>query len=303
MVFEKLKQSFSNLVDKLARIEFSERAFEKYEMDLILNLVESDVAYEVAEYIVSELKQRVVGKKVRVLEDKRNFLKNQLRSLLLEMFNKVGDIDFIKFVKEHKDRKPIVFLFLGPNGHGKTTTIAKIAYMFLKNNITTVIAASDTFRAGAIEQLEVHCKRLGIRLIKHKYGADPAAVAYDAIKHAKSKSIDTVLIDTAGRMQTDKDLMEEMKKIARVTSPDLKVFVGDALTGNDALEQARKFHEEVGIDCSILTKVDADTKGGVALSIVYATNKPIAYVGVGQNYKDLIKFDPIWFVNKILGEN
>jgi len=193
-------------------------------------------------------------------------------------------------------------LFLGPNGHGKTTTIAKIAKMLINEGISVVAAASDTFRAGAIEQLEIHCKRVGVRVIKHKYGADPAAVAYDAIMYAKSKGIDVVLIDTAGRMQTDRDLMNQMKKIARVVSPDIKIFVGDALTGNDALEEARKFNEEIGIDCSILTKIDADIKGGSALSIIFATKKPIAYVGTGQGYSDIIKFNAEWFVDKILGK-
>ncbi len=303
MVFDKLKNAFDEIVNKLTTTELDERTVEKYELDLIFTLVESDVAYEVAEYIINELKRKIVGKKVRRFEDKRIFLKRCLKDLILGLFTSVGDIDFIEYIQNKKRyKKPIVMLFLGPNGHGKTTTIAKVAYMLLKHGITAVAAASDTFRAGAIEQLEIHCKNVGIRVIKHKYGADPAAVAFDAIRHAKSKGIDVVLIDTAGRMQTDKDLMNEMKKIARVTNPDLKIFVGDALTGNDALEEARKFHEEVGLDCSILTKVDADTKGGVALSIVYATRKPIAYVGVGQRYEDLIKFDPMWFVNKIIGK-
>ncbi|RLE78332.1 MAG: signal recognition particle-docking protein FtsY, partial [Thermoprotei archaeon] len=212
-------------------------------------------------------------------------------------------IDLVEYVEELRVKKrPVVILFLGPNGHGKTTTIAKVAKLLMDRGITVVVAASDTFRAGAIEQVEEHCRRLGIRVVKHRYGADPAAVAYDAILHAKSKGIDVVLIDTAGRMQTDVDLMEEMRKIARVTEPDLKIFVGDALTGNDALDEARKFNEYVGIDCSILTKVDADAKGGAALSIVFATGRPIAYVGTGQGYSDIMKFDPEWFIEKVVGK-
>ncbi|RLE74108.1 MAG: signal recognition particle-docking protein FtsY, partial [Thermoprotei archaeon] len=244
-----------------------------------------------------------VGLRVKRFADRGQVVRSKFREVLREIFDRAGRIDLVEYVEELRVKKrPVVLLFLGPNGHGKTTTIAKVAKLLMDRGITVVVAASDTFRAGAIEQVEEHCRRLGIRVIKHRYGADPAAVAYDAILHARSKGIDVVLIDTAGRMQTDVDLMEEMRKIARVTEPDLKIFVGDALTGNDALDEARKFNEYVGIDCSILTKVDADAKGGAALSIVFATGRPIAYVGTGQGYSDIMKFDPEWFIEKIVGK-
>ncbi len=188
---------------------------------------------------------------------------------------------------------------MGVNGTGKTTTIAKIADWLQQNGKSVVLAASDTFRAGAIEQLEVHAERLGCKFIKHQAGADPAAVAFDAVEHARAKHRDIVLIDTAGRMQTNTNLMDEMKKIKRVAKPDLIMFVGDSLAGNDAIDQARKFHEAVGIDAVVLTKLDVDAKGGAALSISSAIGQPIAFVGIGQGYGDLMPFDATWIVERI----
>ena len=302
-MFERLRRAVNGLVEKLSTVELTERAVEEELEALLLELVDSDVALETAEYVVSRLKEELVGLRVKRFADRGQVVRSKFREVLREIFDRAGHIDLVEYVEELRVKKrPVVILFLGPNGHGKTTTIAKVAKLLMDRGITVVVAASDTFRAGAIEQVEEHCRRLGIRVVKHRYGADPAAVAYDAILHAKSKGIDVVLIDTAGRMQTDVDLMEEMRKIARVTEPDLKIFVGDALTGNDALDEARKFNEYVGIDCSILTKVDADAKGGAALSIVFATGRPIAYVGTGQGYSDIMKFDPEWFIEKIVGK-
>ena len=201
-----------------------------------------------------------------------------------------------------KDEKPFVIVFVGFNGSGKTTTIAKLAHWLKKNGLSVVIAASDTFRAGAIEQLEEHAKRVGVRVIKHDYGADPAAVAYDAIQHAKARGIDVVLVDTAGRNELNRNLMDEMRKIVRVTKPDLVIFVGDALAGNAVVEQARQFNDAVRIDGVILTKLDADARGGAALSISHAIGAPILFVGVGQGYDDLKPFDEKWFVDRIFGE-
>lgn len=299
-MFERLKSAFNKLIERLTTIELNEETIEDLHEEILLDLVDNDVAYDVAEYIIESLKEKIIGVKLSRFDNKEKVIRSKLREVLLDTFNKVGEFDLVNYINSLRKR-PVVILFLGPNGHGKTTTIAKIARLLMEHGISVVVAASDTFRAGAIEQIEEHCRRVGVKVIKHRYGADPAAVAYDAIMHAKSKGIDVVLIDTAGRMQTDRDLMDEMKKIARVTSPDLKIFVGDALTGNDALEEAMKFNEEVGVDCSILTKVDADVKGGTALSVVYATNKPIAYIGTGQGYLDIKKFNAKWFVSKILG--
>ncbi|MDH5636451.1 MAG: signal recognition particle-docking protein FtsY, partial [Candidatus Bathyarchaeota archaeon] len=196
--------------------------------------------------------------------------------------------------------EPYSILFVGINGTGKTTSIAKVAEFLMKKGHSVVLACSDTYRAGSIEQLEEHAKRLGVRMIKHKYGADPASVAYDAISHAKARGINVVLIDTAGRIQTDRNLMNELGKIKRVISPDITILTVDALTGNDAVMQAEEFHKSVGIDGTILTKVDADVKGGAALSVTYVTRKPIVFIGTGQTYKDLQDFDPEQFTQMIL---
>jgi len=185
------------------------------------------------------------------------------------------------------------------NGSGKTLSIAKIATLLKKQGMSSVMAAGDTFRAGAIEQLGIHADRVGVKLIKHGPGADPAAVAYDAIEHAKAKHKDVVLLDTAGRMQTNVNLMDEMAKIKRVAKPDLILFVGDALAGNDAVDQAKRFNEIVGIDGVILTKVDTDAKGGSALSVAYTIGKPLLFVGIGQEYEDQIPFDVQWMMDNI----
>jgi fused signal recognition particle receptor len=210
-------------------------------------------------------------------------------------------IDLLKKAEEkRKNGEPFVLLFVGINGTGKTTTIAKVAQFMRDKGYSVVLACSDTYRAGSIEQLEEHAKRLGMRIITHKYGADPAAVAYDAISHAKAHGINVVLIDTAGRMQTNQNLMNELAKVKRVVSPDLTVLTLDSLIGNDAVMQAEEFHKCIGIDATILTKVDADVKGGSALSVTYVTQKPILFIGVGQTYKDLELFNPEKFVNMIL---
>jgi len=300
-VFEKLKATLSKLVETLSTRKLSEKELDSLCFEVILSLSDCDVALAAAEYIADELKKRLSGERIGLFEDKRQLVKKYLKEILLQMLQTECEIDLLKIAEERKkERRPLVILFVGPNGHGKTTTIAKIARLFLKNGFSVVIAAADTFRAGAIEQLETHGKKLGVRVIKHRYGADPAAVAYDAVQHAKSKGINVVLIDTAGRLQTDKDLMDEMRKIARVVSPDLKIFVGDALTGNDALDQALKFDQAIGIDASILTKADADIKGGAAISVIYATRKPILFLGTGQTYDDLQKFSADWLLQKIL---
>jgi fused signal recognition particle receptor len=189
---------------------------------------------------------------------------------------------------------------MGINGTGKTTTIAKTAYFLLKKGYTVVLACSDTFRAGAIEQLEEHAKKVGVKVIKHKYGSDPAAAAFDAVNYARSKGINVVLIDTAGRMQTNRNLLDEMKKIARVAQPDLKILVVDALTANDAVEQSKVFNEAVGVDAVILTKLDADARGGAALSIAYTIKKPILFLGVGQKYEDLTIFNASFILDKLI---
>lgn len=263
--------------------------------DLEMGLLEADVAYTVIDSIKKDVKQelkRVPFDKGKAGELVETVLKNAIGHVL-----SANHFDFNKFIEEHK--KPVVIMFVGVNGTGKTLSIAKIACQLQKMGKSSVMAAGDTFRAGAIEQLSIHAERVGVKIIKHGPGSDPAAVAYDAIEHAKAKHRDVVLLDTAGRMQTNTNLMDEMAKIKRVAKPDLIIFVGDALSGNDAVEQAKRFNEVVGIDGVILTKVDADAKGGSSLSIAYTIGKPLLFIGVGQNYEDQIPFDPEWMIKNI----
>jgi len=300
-MFERLKYGLSSLVNKITTTELKAENLQPILSDFKLNLIENDVAVPVAERICEELEKRLSGLQIKRLEDKRKIVEQNLREVLLQIMCTNEKIDFLKAVEEKRKKKePFVVLFVGINGTGKTTTIAKVAHLLNKKGYTAVLACSDTYRAGSIEQLETHAKRLGIKMIKHKYGADPAAVAYDAISHAKAHGIHAVLIDTAGRMQTNKNLMNELAKIKRVINPDLTILTVDALTGNDAVIQAEEFHKSVGIDATILTKVDADVKGGAALSVTYITRKPIIFVGTGQSYDALEEFKPEKFVEMII---
>lgn len=301
MMFEKLKAGLSGLVSKITTTELKAKQLQPILSDFKLSLIENDVALPVAERICDEMEKRLDGVEVKRLEDRKEVVEMNLREILLEILNTGEKIDLLKAAKEKlKNGELLVVAFVGINGTGKTTSIAKIAKFFRENGFTIVLACSDTYRAGSIEQLEEHAKRLGVRMIKHSYGADPAAVAFDAIKHAKAHGINVVLIDTAGRIQTDRNLMNELAKVKRVVNPDLTLLVVDALTGNDAVMQAEEFNESIGVDGTILTKVDADVKGGSALSVTYVTGKPILFIGVGQNYKDLQPFRPEQFTQMIL---
>ena len=264
--------------------------------EMELALMESDVAMVAVEEMEIIIKKRLVGLRVENRAAIAPTIEKALKASLVELLSKTT---FDPQTLLEKRDGPLIIAFVGVNGTGKTTTIAKIADWLQKNGKSVVIAASDTFRAGAIEQLEVHAERLGCKFIKHQAGADPAAVAFDAVEHARAKHRDIVLIDTAGRMQTNTNLMDEMKKIKRVAKPDLIMFVGDSLAGNDAIDQARKFHEAVGIDAVVLTKLDVDAKGGAALSISSAIGQPIAFVGIGQDYGDIMPFDATWIVERI----
>lgn len=289
------------LLGRLLQVEIKEKDIEDALDELELELLEADVALETVEALREKIKEKLVGRKVRIGTNKGKIIEEALKEAILEILTPEKKIDLLEMIKSKED-KPFVIAFVGFNGSGKTTTIAKLAHWLKKNGFSVVIAASDTFRAGAIEQLEEHAKRVGVKVIKHDYGADPAAVAYDAIQHAKARGIDVVLIDTAGRNELNRNLMDEMKKIARVTKPDLVIFVGDSLGGNAVVEQAKQFNEAVRIDGVILTKLDADARGGAALSISHAIGAPILFVGVGQGYEDLRPFDEKWFVERIFGE-
>jgi len=301
-MFEKLKAGLNNLVSKITTTELRPEQIRPILEEFKLNLIENDVAVPVADRIGEEIEKKLAGVQVKRLEDKRKLVKEALRDTLLEILHtNTNEIDlFANIQRKRKMNEPFVIVFVGINGTGKTTSIAKIAKLLTKKGYSTVLACSDTYRAGSIEQLGEHAKRLGLRMIKHTYGADPAAVAYDAINHARSHGINVVLIDTAGRIQTDRNLMNELAKIKRVTNPDLTVLIVDALTGNDAVMQAEEFHKSVGIDATILTKVDADVKGGSAISVTHVTKKPILFIGVGQKYDDLEMFIPEKFVDMIL---
>lgn len=300
-MFEKLKSGLNSLVNKITTTALKAETLRPTLSEFKLNLMENDVAVPVAERICSEMEKRLDGVQVKRLEDKRKIVEKNLREVLLEVMLTNNKIELFKAIEEKRRKnEPFVMVFVGINGTGKTTTIAKVARLLNSKGYTVVLACSDTYRAGSIEQLETHAKRLGIKVIRHKYGADPAAVAYDAINHAKAHGIHVVLIDTAGRMQTNRNLMNELAKIKRVVNPDLTILTVDALTGNDAVMQAEEFHKSVGVDATILTKVDADVKGGSALSVTYVTQKPILFIGTGQKYEDLDEFNPEKFVNIIL---
>jgi len=297
-MFSKLRESLKNLGKRTLTESNMDKTFSELEMMLIRN----DVAVAVAAEICEITKENLIGEKVGVFSLKKS-LTEALRTAVVEVLS-IDDCSFNLINKINEKRKtnlPYVILVLGVNGTGKTTTIARLCQLFKKHSITTIVAASDTFRAGAIEQLSIHMDNVGIRVVKGQYNSDPASVGYDAIESATAKGINVVVIDTAGRQVTNKNLMEELIKIKRVNNPDLTLFVGDSLAGNDVLNQAEAFNTSLGIDASIITKVDADSKGGAALSIAHITKKPILYIGVGQGYDDLEPFRPEWFVEKLLG--
>jgi len=300
--------------DSIFGKKLSESKLDEILDELEMALLESDVALPAVDAIKKRVKQDLLDRKVKLGTDISDFVEEALKDAITAVLAEPVEIPakarrhpsrfnppfFNEFIDKHE--KPVVLMFVGINGTGKTTTIAKIGSLLLKQGYSIVIGAGDTFRAGAIQQLEKHADKLGVKLIKHEAGSDPASVAYDAIEHARARKRDVVLVDTAGRMQTDTGLMEEMSKIERVACPSLVIYVGDALAGNDAVNEAMSFNRAVGIDAVVLTKVDADVKGGAALSIRYATGAPVIFVGTGQEYKDLEAFSPGWMVDRIFGE-
>ncbi len=266
--------------------------------ELELALLEADVEQTTAEEICREIKERFLGKKLSKKEGIEKAVKKEISEILLSMM-KTEPRDVIKEIKEKKE--PYKMLFLGPNGAGKTTSIAKITKLLQGQNLKVIWAAGDTFRAASIEQLEKHAASLGVRVVKHQYGSDPAAVAFDAVKAAKSKKIDVVLIDSAGRQETNRNLMGELQKIVRVVQPDLKVYVGEAFTGQALLQQATEYDKAIGLDGFILSKIDCDSKGGTTISLLYKLKKPVLFIGTGQEYKDLEKFEPEFVVKQVIG--
>lgn len=303
-----LRKSLNGLFEQVSSYELNENNIKKAIREFELLLITNDVSLSVAKQISKKLTDQMLGKRAKRFSDLSKRLRELSTPIILEIITPKEFIDPLELVISHKSSKdqlekkrPVVFLFLGINGTGKTTTIAKFAYLLKSKGFRVIIAASDTFRSGAQEQLKIHADNIGVKIITGKYGSDSAAVAFDAISHATSKFADAVIIDTSGRMAVNKDLMEEMKKIIRVTTPDYNFLVIEALAGNDATEQARIFNENIPLNGIILTKMDADARVGALLSVTYITQGlPVIYLGTGQDYKDLERFNPIKYVESLL---
>jgi fused signal recognition particle receptor len=301
-LFDRLKAQFSNFYDRIAKTELKGKDLDNVLDQFQLSLIENDVAVSAADFVSNQLKEKLRDVQFARFTDPRARVKVILHEVLLSLLQRAGQLDIFALIdKKKRIGEPAVLVFIGINGTGKTTSIAKLAHVLQKRGRSVILAASDTYRSGSIEQLEEHARRIGVRVIKHQYGADPAAVAFDAVNYAKAHRINAVLIDTAGRMQNNKNLLEEMRKIVRVTSPDLTILVVDALTGNDAVEQGKVFSEAVKIDGIILAKLDADVKGGSAISLSYIMGKPVAMVGTGQKYDDLEPFQAEAIVKNLIG--
>jgi|BEDMetMinimDraft_1075159.scaffolds.fasta_scaffold06664_1 signal recognition particle-docking protein FtsY len=299
-MFSGIKKAFSSLKEKILTTQLSGNELKEELWKFELKLVENNVSEEVAEKIVKEIENRLIAKKIGRFDKAENII-NALYKETLKVL--LRDIEDKNLLDEILKNKPYIILFVGINGTGKTTSIAKLCY-YLKNKhkMKCLLACSDTYRAGAIEQLETHAKLLGVEMVKHKYGASPTAVAYDAVAYAYKNNFDVVLIDTAGRMDTDINLLDEMKKLVRVIKPHATLLVVDSLSGNDAYYQAEIFNKELNITGYILTKTDADERGGTILTLIYSTKKPILFVGTGLNYNDFIQVNKDWIINKLIEE-
>jgi fused signal recognition particle receptor len=303
-----LKKGVGSLKKKLSTYEINEKNIKQAIRDFKRLLISNDVSIEVTDNISKKLTTSMLGKRAQRFSDLSKMLLEMSNPILLDIISPTRKINLIEEIIEKRKKSdslpskdPIVILFLGINGTGKTTSIAKLAYQFKKKKLRVILAASDTFRSGAQEQLKSHADTIGVKIITGKYGSDSAAVAFDAIAHAKAKYYDVVIVDTSGRMAINKDLMEEMKKIKRITNPDYTILVVDALAGNDATIQAVEFHKAISLDGVILAKMDADAKGGALISVTHATKGvPILYLGTGQKYDDLDLFDPRLYLTKLL---
>ena len=292
---------FRKIASKIQKVRISEKEFKVYSEELEMLLLENNVALEVAEEIISKLKEKILDTsflRKEVEGQVKESLKDIIEDILVEPFD-IAEKIREKISSNAGGSEPYVILFCGINGTGKTTSVAKIAERLKDRGISCVMAAADTFRAASIEQLKKHGENTKIKVISHEYGSDPAAVGFDAVKYAKKNHINCVLIDTAGRMHTSKNLLSEIEKISKVCKPDLKLFVGESITGNDAVEQAKSFNWSIGIDGIILTKADIDEKGGTALSVGFVTKKPILFLGTGQEYNEIEIFDKKKFIERL----
>ncbi len=299
-MFSNLKSNLKNVFKKTLNEENMDATLE----ELKIILIKADVGVEVAEKVISLIKKELAGTKVGLFKKKKT-LYNALRNSIRQILTVAEPIDLLEEIRAQmqKKRGPYKILVLGVNGTGKTTTIAKLCHFLQENSLDVIVAGADTFRAGAVEQLANHMKNLNVRLIKGQYGADAASIAYDAVDSAFARKISTVIVDTSGRQVNNKNLINELAKIKRTVEPQLTIFIGDAFAGNDVVYQADVFNKEIGIDCSIITKLDADGNGGAALSITFTTKKPIIFMGVGQAYDDLVPFDLEWLMDKLLSSD
>ena len=281
------------------RIIIEEEDLEDPLWDLEMALLGSDVEMSVAEQILETVRENMLGESRKQVETTGELVESALYDALLEVIA-VGQFDFEERIAEAD--KPVTLVFTGVNGVGKTTSIAKLSEWLADRGYSSVLANGDTYRAGANEQIGEHATVLGRELIAHDQGGDPAAVIYDAIEYAEANDVDVVLGDTAGRLHTSDDLMSQLEKIARVVDPDMTIFVDEAVAGQDAVNRAKEFNSAATIDGAILTKADADSSGGAAISIAYVTGKPILFLGTGQGYDDLTRFDPEALVESLLGD-
>ncbi len=287
---EEKKRFFTKITETFTKFNLSEEKFEELFWDLEVVMLENNVAVEVIEKIKTDMKKELLAGKIS-RKGVDELIMTTLRNSIIDLFDVQGRDLIAEIKKKNKTGKPYIITIIGVNGSGKTTSIAKLTHLFQKSGLSAVLAASDTFRAAAIQQLEEHATRLNTKLIKHDYHSDPAAVAFDAIKYAEAKNMNVVIVDTAGRLHSNTNLMRELEKVVRVCNPDIKIFVGESITGNDCVEQAKEFDRVAGIDAIILAKADIDEKGGAAISVSYVTGKPILYLGTGQTYDDLKVFD------------
>ena len=281
------------------RIIIEEEDLEEPLWNLEMALLESDVEMSVAEQILDSVRESMLGESRKQVETTGELVESALHDALLDVIA-VGQFDFEQRIAEAD--KPVTIVFTGVNGVGKTTSIAKLSEWLADRGYSSVLANGDTYRAGANEQIREHADRLGRDLISHDQGGDPAAVIYDGVEYAEANDVDVVLGDTAGRLHTSDDLMAQLEKIDRVVDPDMTLFVDEAVAGQDAVNRAKEFNDAAAIDGAILTKADADSSGGAAISVAYVTGKPILFLGTGQGYDDITLFDPEDLVESLIDE-
>ena len=299
-MFDKIRNTVSNISKIAVEKKISEEELNEILEEFEINLLECELPFNLVEKLSQDLRNELSNNTFSRNTEFNKIIKDRFTLSINNIFNQIEEIDLMELIKSSE--KPFKILIVGINGSGKTTTIAKIGNLLKTNNLSVVLVAADTFRAGAIEQIKEHANRLDIKIIAQKYGSDPAAVSRDGVEYSKLHNIDVVLIDTSGRVQTSNNLMQEISKIRNVINPNFTIFVGDSLTGNDLVSQAQEFYKFTEFNGSILTKVDADVKGGALLAVLNETSKPIIYIGTGQEYKDLEKFNKDRFLSDLFKE-